>query len=224
MSLKTFTELDDLRKDMLLMGSMVETAVESASSALIDRRTDLVSQVIEGDKEIDIKETSIDEECHRLLALSQPVANYLRVVVTAIKVANELERMGDHAKSLAYAADKLASAPALPVYDQLRSMARKTVDMVRGSLDSLVSEDIETARKVHAADDEVDQLYHQIREAIAQMMDDRSASIQVGLECIGAAQNLERIADLSTNIAKDVIYLVEGQLVPHRHQRETEHI
>lgn len=211
-----FRDLEQLKKDLLYMGALVEEAIRQAIAALCDRRGDLVEEVLRGDRRIDHQETHIEEVSLHVLALHQPVARDLRFILTVMKVCNELERMGDHAKNIAEAAEFLCDHDPLPVYRDLQSMSQSTLDMVTRSLDALVNLDTELARHVREQDDVVDNAYAATLQHLSEAMQSDPAVVERGLRALNAARNLERVADIATNIAKDVIFLVEGEIVRHR--------
>ena len=210
-----FTELDKVRQDLLTMGSLVEQATRQAIVAVTERRSDLVTTVINGDRKIDAYENDIDHECHRILALFQPVAKDLRLIITVLKVNKELERMGDHAKGIARCVETLSKHDQMQCENRLNSMSDHVMTMVRDALDATVREDAELAEKVREADDEVDAECDEIFAKVQEKMVDGGEIVNAGVALITVARNLERIGDLATNIAKDVIFLVKGTTVRH---------
>lgn len=208
-------ELDAINRDLASMGARVEEATHTAIRALVQRQVELVAQVVEGDRAIDALENRIDAACARVIALQQPVAQDLRQVLTCMVVNNELERMGDHAKNLAKAARTLAEAPPLPIYHDLEQVGELVVGMVRRSLDALVRRDAALARQVREADDGVDTACDEIEGRVVAYAQAHPAQMPQVVRCLGAIHDLERIADLATNIAKSVIYLVEGTIARH---------
>ncbi|MBN2492423.1 MAG: phosphate signaling complex protein PhoU, partial [Planctomycetes bacterium] len=203
-------DLDEIKKLLLEVGSLVEEATNKAITALLDRREDLASEVQAGDREIDLKEVLVEELCLKLLALHQPVAADLRFVVVVMKVNNDLERMGDLAANIAERAACLITHPPLAVPLDFRKMAEKARAMVRDSLDCLLRRDTRLARAVLAADDEVDACHREMWDTLQQTMLADPATIRRALHYLSASRHLERIADLTTNIAEDVIYMVDG--------------
>ena len=213
-------DLDELKRSVTAMGAAVEANIRKAIAALVDRRDDLVGEVVEGDDEIDAFELKIDEQCHQFLALHQPVAADLRFLLTVSKVNNELERMGDHAKHIAEAASVLSRHEPLPIYDHLTAMADYGADMVSRSLDALVRGDAELAQRVWDDDEQVDREFVLALDDITRALEGRPDKVKLGMRAMGAARDLERIADIATNIAKDVIFLVRGRNVAHRRLQE----
>lgn len=215
MTSQFFQELDHIRKELLTMGSLVEQATRLATTAITDRRLDLVTTVINGDRKIDAYENDIDHECHRILALYQPVAQDLRLIITVLKVNKELERMGDHAKSIARCAEAICSHESLSAEATLNHMADQVLAMVKNALDATVRNDAELAASVRKADDAVDANCDKIFADVQEAMSKGGDIIGAGVSMITVARNLERIGDLATNIAKDVIFLVKGTTVRH---------
>ena len=209
-------DLDEIKKHLLEVGALVEEATKKAITALLERRQELSTEVKEGDKIIDRKEVQVEELCLKLLALHQPVAADLRFIVVVMKVNNDLERMGDLASNIADRAANLASLPQLTVPLDLRAMAQRVESMVRSSLDSLVRCDTALARQVMQADDEVDNVNREMWDKLQTIMMNDASTVQRALHFLSASRHLERIADLATNIAEDVIYMVEGEVIRHR--------
>jgi len=208
-------DLDEIKKHLLEVGSLVEEAANNAIIALLERREDLAREVKEGDRAVDRKEVQVEELCLKSLALHQPVAADLRFIVVVMKVNNDLERMGDLATNIASRAADLATQPKLQVPVDLRAMAEKVRSMVRDSLDSLVRCDTDLAWSVLDADDEVDELNKEMWAELQKMMMEDGSTVRRGLHFLSASRHLERIADLATNIAEDVIYMVDGEVVRH---------
>jgi len=209
-------DLDHLKQELLSMGTKVEAAIRKSMAALVKQRPELVAEVISGDRAIDHQETAIEEGCLRVLALHQPVARDLRLILTVIKVNNELERMGDHAKNVAEAAEYLCKHESLPVYQDLDHMSVAAMRMVHEALQALIAQDTDLARHVRGEDDEVDDAYGDTLTHLSEVMQRSGDMVERGLHVMTAARNIERIADIATNIAKDVIFLVEGRIVRHR--------
>jgi phosphate transport system protein len=212
-------DLEHLKKQLMLVGSMVEEAILKATTALLDRRPELVAEVLGGDDAIDSREVRVEEECLKILALHQPVAGDLRYIVAVLKVNNDLERMGDLAQNIAARAQELGRHPPIRLPAEFATMVETVRTMVRGALDALVDSDVQIARRVLAADQTVDRIHQQMflemKEVARQNPDNMEAPISV----LSASRNLERIADQCTNIAEDVIFMVEGEIVRHRRRR-----
>lgn len=208
-------ELDLLKEKILLMGGRVEEAIRLSVKALTDRDSKLATQVIQHDRDINDLEVEVDEHCHRMLALFQPTAGDMRFITSSMKINSDLERMGDLAVNIAERVLALNEVAPLKPYVDLPRMAEIAQEMVRTSLDSLVSKNVAAAKKVCERDDEVDHLNAQIfRELISYMLEDR-ANIKRSIDLILVSRHLERIADHATNVAEDVIYMVEGKDIRH---------
>jgi len=208
-------ELERLKKRILSLGAMVEERVRMAIKAMEMRDGKLAKKVIEADHEIDQIEVDIEEECLKILALYQPVAIDLRFIIAVIKINNDLERIGDLAVNIAERAAFLATQEKLDIPFDFAGMAEKTQSMLKRSLDSLVNMDIDLAWEVGASDDEVDainrDMYLQVQDGIRKNIDRMECLIHL----LQASRHLERIADLATNIAEDVIYMAKGEIVRH---------
>lgn len=217
-------DLEHLRKAVLAMAGLVEEAIGKAAAALHALDPDAARAVVEADSAVDALENDVQEECLKVLALHQPVAADLRRVSTMLLVSTDLERMGDLAVGIAERAVGLSAKP-MAIPDRLDRMAARATEMVRRSLDAFVAEDAAAARAVIKLDDEVDRDNDAaIAELVAEMKRNPS-NVEGGLMMFSAVRNLERIADHATNIAEDVIYLVEGELVrhhPEQLERESE--
>jgi phosphate transport system protein len=209
-------DLDNLQRDLLALAGLVEAAIHKAIQALRDRDPRLAREVIAGDSQIDSEENHIDEECLKILALHQPVAIDLRRIVSAMMINTDLERMGDLAEEMAERAIHLAKLPLLPIPEKLQRMTDLTTMMVRQSLDSFVNLDIQEAQAVMRMDDEVDRYNNEIINELVQAMKSSPALVDPGLSMFLAVRHLEHIADHATNIAEDVVYLVEGEIIRHR--------
>jgi len=197
------------------MGSLVEKVSNQAITALQERNTELSAGVHELDLTIDQQEVKIEEECLKILALHQPVATDLRFVVCVMKVNNDLERMGDLAINIAERASYLSSHDPLGVPLDFHRMAELAREMVKESLSALLNLDTDLARKVLAKDDEVDEINRQMFEILEEIMLKDPTTIRRAIHLLSASRHLERIADLATNIAEDVVFLVEGEVIRH---------
>jgi phosphate transport system protein len=208
-------DLDLLRKRVLAIGGMVEAATEKAIAALLERRLDLAEQVIDGDEQIDRKEIEVETECLKILALHQPVAQDLRFIITVLKVNNDLERIGDLAGNIAERAAYLACREAVPIPPRFREVADRVKTMVKKSLDALLEQDAKLAREVLRSDDAVDALYREMFEEIQEGIRRDPERVEQLLAVLSSTRNLERIADQATNVAEDVVFLVEGEVIRH---------
>jgi phosphate transport system protein len=209
-------DLERIRREILELGGLVEDTVDRAILALTERRGDLAREVMEGDDRIDQREVRVEEECLKVLALHQPVAQDLRFIVSVMKVNSDLERMGDLAVNVAERATYLAANPPLPVDLGFQRMGEVVRGMLRESLEALVRLDKDRAARVVASDDEVDAWNRHVIETLEDVILAAPSTVRRGIHAISAARHLERIADLATNVAEDVIFLVDGEVVRHR--------
>jgi phosphate transport system protein len=208
-------ELEGLKQTLLAMAALVEDQIRLAMRALVERDAALARDVIEGDRRVNTYDVEVDEKCVELLARHQPAAGDLRFITTAMKIVTDLERIGDQAVNIAQRAIELGQEPQLKPYVDLPRMAEKAQRMVREALDAFVARDPALARRVCAADDEVDALKEQLfRELLTFMLED-PRTIPRAIRLILISRFLERVADHATNIAEMVIYLVGGRLVRH---------
>ena len=208
-------ELTELKGRLLVMGSLAEERLRVAMKALVERNHDRVAEVISGDARIDDLQIEIDDRCFRLIALNQPVAVDLRTIVSVLKINADLERVGDLAVSIGKAARRyLGHPPVKPLID-LPRMGELALKMLREALDAFVSRDVSLARAVLMQDDWLDALKNQIvRELLTYMLGDPQ-TIEPSIDLILVARHLERVGDHSTNIAEDVIFIVEARDVRH---------
>ena len=208
-------ELSQVKVRLLTMSGEAETALRLAVEALLERNAEKAQQVIAGDKVIDGMEVELEEVCIDLLALQQPMARDLRMLVAAIKIANDLERVGDHAVNLAQSAERLIRSRPIAPEPEIVEMARLARDILADALEAFVREDAAGGREVCLRDDKVDALNRSVfRILLTHMMEDPH-SIGAGLELFLVSRNLERVADLATNIGEDVVFLVEGKSIKH---------
>jgi phosphate transport system protein len=215
MSLHMQREMEHLKKQVLSLCAMVEEQVETAIRALLERDAELARMVERGDAEIDRREVEVEEECLKTLALYQPVAIDLRFVVGVLKMNNDVERIGDLAVNIARKAESFAEKPPTEIPFDLSSMWESARAMLRDSIDSLVNRDAALAHSVCRRDDDVDRKKKQIRKKAEQWMMDQPASIPSLLALLAVSRSVERIADHATNIAEDVLYMVEGRIARH---------
>ncbi len=208
-------ELQQVKDKTLRLGSLVESMVERAVAALVDRDSHLAKDTIRSDDRSDALEVEIDEACLRLLALHQPAAIDLRFITTAMKISTDLERTADQAVNICERVIELNAEPQLKPYIDIPIMSQLAQKMLRDSLDAFVQKDAGKARAVIAADNKVDALKRQVfRELLTFMMEDpRTIARAIGLLLV--SRHLERIADHATNIAEMVVFLVEGRNIRH---------
>jgi phosphate transport system protein len=215
MSLHLQREIDKLKKHLLTLCAMVEEQVAAAIKSLVDRDEAAAREVERRDAEIDHKEIEVEEDCLKTLALYQPVAVDLRLIVAAMKINNDLERIGDMAVNIARKAAALAIEPPLDVPCDIIGMWEKTQTMLRDSLNALVNADVKLAESVCARDDDIDRMKRANRLELEEKIRREPARVAPLLRMLAVSRNLERIADCAVNIAEDVIYLVEGKIIRH---------
>jgi phosphate transport system protein len=208
-------EIESLKKMILALGARVEENVCSAVRALEERDRELARTIIDGDDKVDHMEVDIEEECLKVLALYQPVAGDLRLIVSFLKINSDLERVGDLAVNIAERAFFLATQDRPDIPLDFMNMVKKTRDMLRKSLDALVNRDAATAHEVMRADDEVDEINREMYGLIQDAIRKKPAQVESLIHLLSSSRHLERIADHATNIAEDVIYMVEGEIVRH---------
>ena len=209
-------DLEYLKKELLTIACLVEKATNKAILALTERRSELAEEVIREDDLIDEKEVQVEEDCLKVLALHQPVAADLRFIITALKVNNDLERMGDLAVNIAERAAYLSTHERLGLSLDFPRMTEGVQTMLRNSLDALTHMDTKLARNVLTMDDEIDDANRKMYVVLQEWMHKDPDSIERAVHLLSVSRHLERIADLTTNIAEDVVYMVEGELIRHR--------
>jgi len=209
-------QIENLKERILRVGTMVEEAISKSITALLNRDVPLALRVMANDEEIDRMEVEVEEECLKILALYQPVAADLRFVVAVLKINNDLERMGDLARNIAKRVAQLATGPTVDLPPEIRTMAMLSQDMVKQCLDAVVNADPTLARQVREEDDAVDEARQQIRRRILQGIKAHPEQLENLLRINSVSKHIERIADMATNVAEDVIYMVEGDIVRHR--------
>jgi phosphate transport system protein len=209
-------QIEQLKQRILFVGSVVERAIANAISALINRDEALARRVIAEDDEVDRLEVDVEEECLKILALYQPVAVDLRFVVAALKINNDLERMGDLAKNIAKRVLYLSRAEPLDLRIDFRPIAVKAQEMVKNSLDAMVKADVPLAQQVRHDDDELDSMRRAIHERIVEAIRQQPDRVETLIKLDSVSRHLERLGDMSTNIAEDVVYMVQGEIIRHR--------
>lgn len=209
-------EVEKLKKMILSLSAVVEESVEKGVQSVIERRPQLAEQVIETDSRIDQMEVDVEEECLKILALHQPVANDLRYVIAVLKINNDLERVGDIAAHIAERALSLSRHERIEIPFDLTGMADKAQTMLRGALDSLVNLDPNLARGILAGDDEVDEMNREAFNRVEAAIVKRPDLVDPLMQVLSLSRYLERIADYATNIAEDIIYLTSGEIIRHR--------
>jgi phosphate transport system protein len=218
MSMHLVRDLDTLHRLLLTMCARVEDMIHSAVDALhspdYERARDIVAQ----DDVIDGLDVEIEEECLKLLALHQPVAIDLRRITTVMKISAELERVADLGVSIAQRALGIISTPELTVPESLKEMSASALEMLHESIDAYVHLDVRLARTVCQQDEAVDELNRRIINELAELMKRRPDLVDPGIHLFSASRQIERIADHATNIAEDVVYLVQGEIIRHRNR------
>lgn len=209
-------QIDLLKQKILEVGGLVEEAIANAISAMLNRDGKLAMRVIVDDSVIDSMEVEVEEDCLKILALYQPVAADLRFVVAILKINNDLERIGDLARNIAKRVNYLSKSDPIELPFSLRDMTTKVQSMVRMSLDALVNADPSLARQVRLEDDVVDDERKKIADHIISLIKIMPERVEYLLKLNSVSKHLERIADMATNIAEDVIYMVEGEIVRHK--------
>lgn len=220
MSIHLIRDLDTLHRLLLTMCSRVEDMIHSAVDALHNPDYSRARDIIAQDDAIDTLDVEIEEECLKLLALHQPVAIDLRRITTVMKISAELERVADLGASIAERALGIISTPEIAVPENLKEMSRQALDMLHHSIDAYVHLDVRLARRVCLLDESVDQLNREIIGELTSLMQNRPDLIDPALHLFSASRQIERIADHATNIAEDVVYLVQGEIIRHRNRIE----
>ena len=208
-------ELGKIKKRILSLGSLVEERVRMVTKAIEDRDGELAAEVIQLDYEIDETEVEVEEECLKILALHQPVAIDLRFLITVIKINNDLERIGDQAVNIAQRVESISKYSEVAFYFEYSEMAQKAAAMLKMSLDALVNLDVDVAFKVLLLDDEVDAIQKEAYQQIKQAIREDSTHVTYLINLYLISRHLERVADHATNIAEEVVYLIEGEIVRH---------
>ena len=209
-------QLAHLKQRLLDMSDLATSLLDIAVDALLSRDASMAEAVLAGDHELDALELEVEDQAIALLALQQPMARDLRFIISSIKVSNDLERVGDHAVNIAQSAGRLAAMSTVITPDpEISDMARRARQMLRDSLTAFVRADGALGREVCRADDEVDAMHNSMfRILVTHMMEDARA-ITPSLELLLVSRNLERVADLATNIGEDAVFLAEGKQIKH---------
>jgi len=208
-------ELSDLKSTLLAMSAEAQTSLAAAVEALLQRDNNKAAQVISADHKIDAMEVEIEDLVVKLLATQQPMAKDLRLLMAALKIANDLERVGDHAVNIAQSAERLQASPPIVPEPEIIEMARMARRMLADALDAFVRADAQAGRAVCKRDDQVDNLHDSVFRILLTHMMETPHIISAAMELFLVSRNLERVADLATNIAEDVVFLVEGKSIKH---------
>lgn len=211
-------DLETLEREVLTQSSIVEEMISKACLALREARPDVAAEVIAEDRRVDEREVHIEESCLKILALHQPVAVDLRRTAMILKINNDLERIADLAGNIAERAQSLAGYPEFSIPQTLERMSQDAIQMVRQALDAFVELDVALAREICIRDATVDAMNLDVINEVYQTMRSDSSLIEPALHLFSASRHVERIADHATNIAEDVIYLVEGEIARHKHE------
>lgn len=209
-------ELATLKARLVVMAGLAEESVRTAVAALLDRDTEKAKRVVSQDEAIDALENEIDDLSINLLALQQPMAKDLRLITMAMKISGDLERVGDHAVNIAETVQWLAESPRFPITPEIEEMTHLVTWMLKDALDAFIKADSALAREVLTRDDRVDDLHENSFRILLTHMMENPRKISAGMDFLLVSGNLERIADLATNISEDTIYMLEGRVVKHR--------
>jgi len=207
--------IEELKNQLLQMSGLSERIIRKAVEALQRRDAALAAEVLAEDKAIDRLEIDIEERCVNLLALQQPLARDLRLITSSIKISNDLERVGDHAVNIAGCALELARRPATPPLEDLPQMAESAIGMLRDALDAFVRQDADAARQLCRRDDVVDALNRRIFGQLLARMVASPSQIEPSMTLVLVSRNLERIGDLATNVAEEVVFIAEARVIKH---------
>ena len=221
MSMHLQRDLEALEQNLLNQSSVVEQMVFRACQSLRELRTDIVQEVLASEETVNYREVEIEEECLKILALHQPVAVDLRRVATVLKINGDLERIADLAVNIGERTHSLTMYPGFQMPANLDKMAEAAISMVRDAIDAFVRLDVEAARDVCLRDDVVDELNRQVISDVQALIEANVADIEPAFHFYSASRHVERIADHATNIAEDVIYLVDGEIARHKHDDVT---
>lgn len=216
MTIHLTRDLETLHRDLLSMSAMVEDMIHQAVDGLQKPSLELARALAERDNEIDRWDVRIEDECLKILALHQPVANDLRRIASVLKITGELERVADLGVHIADRACGMLTRPGVTIPLKLKEMADFAVDMLHRAIDSYVDLDSERARRVCNDDDHVDELNRQIIAELVQRMQSHPDLVEALMHVFSASRHVERVADHATNIAEDVVYMVEGEIIRHR--------
>ena len=210
-------DLERINRSLMTLFGVVEKMFDDSISALVDKKIQLVEKVITADDKVNDLEVQIEEDCLKILALHQPYAADLRRITTVLKVNADLERVADLTCNIAERAQSLHSSPYFPFPDDLKPMVQRATQMIRMALDSFVNSDSALAKQVILFDVAVDEFNLAIINELRDLMKQDSTLIEPAMHCFSASRHIERIADHAENIAEDVIYLVDGDIVRHKH-------
>lgn len=216
MSIHLIRDLETLHRDILSMCANVEEMIHIAVQGLSHPRAELAGELVERDKKIDRLDVKIEEDCLKILALHQPVAIDLRRITTVMKISGELERVADLGVNIAERAGGLVQTEAIEIPAKLQEMAKTALEMLHQSIDSYVELDSQLAQQVIREDSIVDDKNREIINELTALIKLNPDQVEAGLNLFSASRHIERVADHATNIAEDVVYLVEGEIIRHK--------
>ena len=219
MESKFHSDLEQLKMTMLQMATLTEKALEKSLKALVERDNSLAEEVFNGDNEIDLLEVEVDHHSLRLLALDQPMARDLRFIIGCMRIAVDLERIGDQAVNIAQRAKFLNSRPPLPTNHAIEELSSTALDMLRSVISSFVNQNTDLAMDVCKMDDVADELNYRVLKDLLAYMATEAPAVERAVQTIIVARCLERSADQTTNIAESVIFIVKGVNIKHRCQQ-----
>ncbi len=209
-------EIENLKKRILSVSAMVEESLLKAVRSLVKRDAPLAKEVIESDRQVDLLEVEVEEECLKILALHQPVASDLRFIIAVMKINNDLERIADLAVNIAERALSLTAREPVELPAQVLQMAQITQTILKQSIDSLINLDRELANAVCRGDDEVDDLLSAMYSLIQNRIKSDPDQLGTWISLLTVSRYLERIADHATNVAEDVLYMINGKICRHK--------
>lgn len=215
MSIHLAKEVDALKRKLIDLATLVEESVFKSVKAITERDVALAQTVVEEDLEIDRLEVEVEEDCLKILALYQPVAVDLRYIIAVLKMNNDLERIGDLAVNIGQSAEYLAMFEEVRAPFDFRDMSAKAQKMLEMALDSLINTDKDLARQVIELDDEIDEINREMYRQVEKQIRNQTSPTDCLIRLLTVSRNLERIADHTTNIAEDVIYMIDGEIVRH---------
>lgn len=207
--------LENIKKDLIFMANEVEDSLFKALKSLEKQDKKLAEEVLEIDKKIDVQEVKIEDQILSLLVLQQPVAVDLRFIVGALKMNNDLERIGDHAVNIAQTAMKLIGEPYLKPLEDIPLMGKIARNMLHDAVHAFINQNTDLARDVCARDDEVDKLFDRVKDEVIEVLKKKISKIEQGIHLIAVARDLERVADLATNLGEDVVFMREARIIRH---------
>lgn len=214
-------ELEQLKKKLLALSSRVEESVSKAVLSVAERNELRAKEVIKDDMEIDLSEVNVEEECLKILALHQPVASDLRYLVATLKINNDLERIADLAVNIADRAIDIRQCAPIEAPFDFTTMAKVTCRMLNNALESLIRHDPELAKQVRIEDDKVDAIHREMYKLVCEKIRENVNNTEVLIQYLSVSRHLERIADYATNIAEDVVYMTDGDIVRHRDRKNS---